>query len=215
MISPLILLGENLSSNLLSPLGYIILSIFIGLGLIMIIWLTGKRGGTKGWYAGETDYRDEPTIPNETDEMNRLMGNMRREKDPSKYELTPLLCQQFITNHARRELIPHDQFPVEKPNCHMSSVQVEKFARIWESLPWTCGADAYIVHGGLVRYRENNEPVRSNSYIVKIIEGYERTGGAWPKLNKFEDDIRKLDREENPRQGKWDYALGLPPSPPK
>lgn len=180
----------------------------------MITFLTGKRGGEKGWYAGETDYRDEPNIPVETEEMNRLMAKMRKE-GPSKYELTPILCQQFILNHARRTAVPHNQFSADTPNSHMNSAQVEKFARIWDGLPWTCGANAYIVEGGLVRYKQDNEPVQSNSFIVKIIEGYERTGGAWPKLNKFEDDIRKLDRDENPREGKWDYLLGLPPSPPK
>lgn len=207
------MLDDNFLSTLLSPLGYLIGILCIGTGLIMIIFLTGKRGGEKGWYAGETDYRDEPTIPNETDEMNRLMAKMR--KDPSKYELTPIFCQQFILNHARRTAVPHNEFPADTPGSHMTSDQVEKFARIWDSLPWTCGANAYIVEGGLVRYKQNNEAVQSNSFIVKIIEGYERTNGAWPKLNKFEDDIRKLDRDENPRQGKWDYLIGLPPSPPK
>jgi hypothetical protein len=170
-------------------------------GSLVIIWLTGKRGGLKGWYAGETDFRDEPTFPKETDDINRFMANVRRH--PNKYVLTPILCQQFVSNHAKGTEVPHNQFPAESswPGSHMTPDHIAQFAAIWSGLPWTIGAHVdYKVEGGMVRYRDTNEPARSNAFIVRIIEGYERSNGAWPKLNKLEDDIRNLeemDRRNN------------------
>lgn len=219
MLSPLLILDEeelslpeldDFSEEVFIPI-YSLVAIFlcVGLGLIMIIYLTGK-GKEKGWYAGETDYREEPAKIKETDEVNWLMANMRKQVKPNNYELTPIFCQQFIVNHAKKEEVSHDKFPTSVHNCHMNPVQVAKFATIWNSLPSTCGAHIYVVQGGLVRYKETNEPVRANAFIIRIIEGYERSNGTWPKFDKFEDDMRKF-AEEDARNGKWDYGRGLPP----
>jgi hypothetical protein len=55
---------------------------------------------------------------------------MRKQAKPNNYELTPILCQQFIINHAKKEEVSHNQFPAEIHNCHMNPAQVEKLATI-------------------------------------------------------------------------------------
>lgn len=145
------------------------------------------------------------------DKINQISADIRTSPDPSKYEITPSLLAQFISNFCKREKVPHTDFPVDRPDTHMNSVQIAKFAAIKNSFPWTCAAhDSYIVKDGVVCYRDDNKPVSAEVDLVKYVAEYEGSGGRLPKLNLFREELRRLD-EENDRNGKWDYSRGIPP----
>jgi len=112
-ILPSGLLLEYISENLFLG-GYVLVSI-IFIGLLFIILLTGREDRDKAVFY-------------ETDRMNHLIAKVRN--NPDKYDITKTLCQQYIDNHAKRGNLLYNEFPADKPNCHMNSSQIEKFASI-------------------------------------------------------------------------------------
>ena len=69
------------------------------------------------------------------DKINQISADIRTSPDPSKYEITPTLLAQLISNFSKQEDVPHTHFPVDKPDTHMDSVKIAKLAAIKNSFP--------------------------------------------------------------------------------
>ena len=109
--------------------------------------------------------RFTPETPTETDLFNAIIT--RTGRSAKKYELTKKLCRQFVDNHAKRADVTYESFSVDRPECHMNEADHAKFASIMESVPQTSGLHLkYKVEGGIVRYIDTNNPVKSNSQVM-------------------------------------------------
>lgn len=198
VVFPLLFLEDSFEKLVLPEYSFLIIPLIL-LFVMVIVFKRKKKPAVQN--ARLTDH----------DRINDYMADAR--SDPNKYEITGKLCQQFITNHARMGVpdVPHDQFPVETPNCHMDNTQINKFASILSSFPWTCPAHGlYQVQGGRVCYINNNQPVIADYRIIAWIATYEGSDGKLPKLDLFQVELHKLE-EEARRNGKWDYSRGVPP----
>ena len=195
MLYPLLSLS-SLPENLFSSAHIYILVFTVSISLLLIIVVLMDRG--KKWtYLPPTVGPEVPET--DTDKINRFKGDVK--KEPNKYEITPILLNQFVVNHSRRTEVTHNEFPADMSGCHMNSAQVQKFASIVNSMPWTCYIHVrYTAEAGLVCFKSNNLPVHAHPGIIHYIAGYEKSGGTWPRFNHLEADMWAIEEQEQNRR---------------
>lgn len=158
-IFPLGLLCDYISKNFFLLIYILVFLIFIGLLLNMIVVLVGER----------------QRLPlKETDTFNNVLALVRNSPNPDDYHLTRKFGNQFIHNHAKKVNVSYDDFPVEKPYCHMSNDDHEKFKSMFESVPGFSGLHLkYELQGRLVCYKNTNNTVHSNLDIFLLVHAQE------------------------------------------
>lgn len=165
LILPLSLLCQRIYEDFYLE-GCLLFTTIILLFTIIVLLVDGRR-------------RIPPRIPSPeptgADKLNTEIARLK-ETGPEECELAKLLARQAQVNWARRTNVSYNEFPFDQPEYHMNREQMERFARIWSSVPSSSAIGSwYKVENGIV-YRTDLDtptPLIADWWVISVTARYE------------------------------------------